>query len=89
MLPACPPPVEMITAGGHKIRVRGLSRGEVLAVAAAGSERDAEILGLAAGLDCSVAEAEAWLDATAAPVASAVSAAIARLSGMGPGKEGS
>lgn len=93
-LPSIALPRETVTVGGESVEVRGLSRGEVIAlkpamerVAASDDPpgrdiRALEVALLAHGMDAPRDDAERWYDAAPSSVVAPLVEAISRLSGM-------
>lgn len=84
MLPVVPLPVETFQLGGSDVRIRSLSRLEVIKLKSdyQGREEAGEVFVLACSLDIAPEEAEAWLQATPQEPAGLLIQAVLRLSGL-------
>lgn len=85
-LPSVPLPTATVEVEGHTIPVRGLSRGEAIALKTAAlaevGEAEVEIRTLAHGLDTALEEIRDWYEKTPSHVVQKVADKIVELSGL-------
>lgn len=87
-LPSVPLPRDEVVVGGEKVLVRGLSRSEVLRIAAFQGDPDkAENFIVSCGVGVSLEEAQAWRDSIPPETASPLVDRICELSGLVEGAQ--